>query len=115
MTNTINSTLKIRIEKKYVPNSAMETVKDAVESFRYAYTTNDLLRFFNEQTANYISGNIVNYNIKAGFDSKTGAWYRVDMMIDDYFKIYRIHFYIDSECDLNLDPIMYEVQTYKLV
>ena len=115
MTNIINSTLKIRIEKKYVPNRAMEFVKDAVDSFKYAYTTNDLLRFFNEQTENYISGNIVNYDIKAGFDSKTGAWYMVDMMVDDVVKIYKIHFFIDSECELNLDPIMYEVKTYKLV
>lgn len=121
MTNTINSTLKIRIDRKYVAKDEMEIIKEQVEEFRHAYTMNDLLRFFKEQTEgqyDMVDGEIIKCEIKAlgGWYPEKGvtASYRVEMIIEQCVRMYRVHFYILQDCEIELYPLLYDVETFKL-
>lgn len=122
MTNTINSTLKIRIDRKYVAKDEMEIIKDQVDEFKYMVTKNDLLRFFKEQTDGLydrVCGEIIKCDIKAIGGYKPGkgiiASYCVDMILDNYVRMWRVHFYIEQDGEVNLNPLLYDVQEYKMI
>lgn len=98
--------MKITLNKKYTEDYLVERVKEDAREFAEAFTLNDLLREFEEQ-ANFVPGinpEIVKYKIEAmdagwAFGNKTT--FSVDMMLDDFRTIWKIHFYIDKE--LNVD------------
>lgn len=107
--------LKIRIDKEFTDDWNIETVKNAVESFKHAYTINDLLREFCEQTnsSEVWGGDIIQYKITAFRNWSCDATYAVEMVIDDITRIYKVRFYIDHEGQVDTDPLLYDVMVFK--
>lgn len=98
--------MKITLNKKYIEDYQIDRVKEDAKEFSEAFTLNDLLREFEEQ-AKFVPGvnpEIVKYKVEAmdsGWACGNKTTFSVDMMLDDWRTIWKIHFYIDME--LNVD------------
>ena len=115
--------MKITMDKKFTEVYYMDQVKNDMKEFKARYTDGDLLRAFIDATGQWASGDIIKCDISAFtagylFDNVTS--FCVNMIVDEYSSIVRLHFYVDM--DLTVDTRgygdgykFYDIRRYKEV
>ncbi len=98
--------MKITLNKKYIEDYQIDRVKDDAKQFSEAFTLGDLLREFGQQVKFFpgVGAEIIKYKIEAmdsGWACGNKTIFDVNMVLDDWKVMYKIHFYIDME--LNVD------------
>lgn len=94
---------KITIDREYTTLAQVDKVKEDSKEFSNCYTVGDLIREFTEQTEyNEIwAPEILKVEIKAfpaGTNYNNETHFSVDMILDKWDKIYKVHYY----CDMNI-------------
>lgn len=115
--------MKIRLNKEYTETWMIEAMKEAMKDFKAMYTDGDLKRAFEDATGidTGYSADIIRCNVEAfdaGYAFNHRPSFMVDMLMEEYDKFTKIHFYVDA--DLNVDTRtledgkkMYSVKKYK--
>lgn len=102
--------MKIIIDRKYTEAHMMERTKTQIKEFKEIYTENDLLRFFTEavgETLPFVE-EIVYCRLSAfpgGYTETDETHYSVDMLLDTYNKMYKLHFYISQSGEIDTREI----------
>lgn len=104
--------MKITIDRNYTEAHMMERTKEQSKEFKEIYTENDLLRMFTEATGE-ITGfveEIVYCRLSAfpgGSQETDETHYSVDMLIDTFRAMYKIHFYISQSGEVDTREILF--------
>ena len=102
--------MKIAIDRKYTEASKMERTKEQIKEFKEIYTEDDLLRMFTEATGQ-ITGfveEIIYCRLSAfpgGTQETDETHYSVDMLVDTFKAMYKIHFYISQSGEVDVREI----------
>ena len=113
--------MKIKINKNYVEDYQLERVKADAKDFSEAYTVGDLKRAFEEQVGGWFGTEVVKTEITAmdsGWALGNKTIFEVTMLIDDWNTIYRIHYYIDRDLEVDTRVLanglkMYDIRKYR--
>lgn len=98
--------MKITIDRKYTELDKMGRTKEQVKDFKEIYTENDLLRMFEDATGENFGfvEEIIYCRLSAfpgGLAETDETHYSVDMLIDTYRSMYKIHFYITQSGEID--------------
>ena len=118
--------MKIVIDRKYTEDCKLARTKAQIKEFKEIYTENDLVRMFQGATGETLPfiEEIVYCRMEAfsgGTAETDETHYSVDMMLDTFSAVYKIHFYItqSGEIDTRRLPIyngemmqMWQVKKY---
>ena len=102
--------MKIIIDRNYTEADMMARTKEQIKEFKEIYTENDLLRMFTEATGE-VTGfveEIVYCRLSAfpgGSQETDETHYSVDMLIDTFKAMYKIHFYISQSGEVDTREI----------
>ena len=99
--------MKITIDRQYTEERMMERTKEQIKEFKEIYTENDLLRMFSDATGEVLPfvEEIVYCRMSAfpgGTMETDETHYSVDMMLDTYRAVYKIHFYISQSGEVDV-------------
>lgn len=102
--------MKITIKKEYTTLDKVERTKQQIKEFKEAFTENDLLSMFMEAAGTDIGlvDEVVYCKMEAwpgGTQETDETHYSVDMMLDCYKAIYKIHFYISQSAEVDTRTI----------
>lgn len=113
--------VKITKDKEFIKDYQIERVKADAKEFREAFTEKDLYIAFKEATSlNCMNPEIIKTEVMA-FDAGTAydeeTAFEVDMILDDYDIIYKIHFFCNNSLDIRMESCfghkMYQIRTFK--
>ena len=117
--------MKITIDKKYTTLDKLERTKQQIKEFKEMLTDNDLLSMFGNAIDEYFMGDIVYCNLSAypgGTDETDETHYSVDILLDGYNTMTKIHFYISQSGEIrktvydkwdHKEINLWSVKTYK--
>ena len=98
--------MKITIDRNYTEACMMARTREQSKEFEEIYTENDLLRMFEQATGEQTGfvEEIVYCRLSAfpgGSQETDETHYSVDMLIDTYKAIYKVHFYISQSGEVD--------------
>ena len=102
--------MKITIDRNYTEDCMMARTKEQSKEFKEIYTENDLPRMFEQATGEQTGfvEEIVYCRLSAfpgGSQETDETHYSVDMLIDTYKAMYKIHFYISQSGEIDVRDI----------
>lgn len=111
--------MTITIDKDFTTLGAVKSLKEAVAEFKNRYTVGDLLRAYNEVFRNDytdIDGDILRCDISAfkmyEFDE---ASFKVSLWVTNGVRVYKIRFYADVNLNVNDDPLLMNLEQFRIV
>ena len=98
--------MTIKVDTRYTPADKMARTMEQKKEFKEIYTDNDLLRMFSEATGETFGFvEETHYCRLSAFPGGTmetdETHYSVDMMIEAWKVIYKIHFYISQSGEVD--------------
>ena len=106
--------MKISINKD-VPEYQRKKLKKNAELFGGVYTPLDLFKEFELQTKSLccLHPEILKCEIEADANNDKTI-FSVYMVVDDYKAIFKVHFLIDMQMNVEKEPMMYDIEEYGL-
>lgn len=113
--------VKITKDKDFFKGYQIERIKADAKEFREAFTEKDLYIAFKQATdmicmnPEIIKTEVTAFDAGTAYDEVT--FFEVDMILDDYDRIYKIHFFCNNSLDITMESYfghkMYQIRTFK--